>query len=145
SSGGSPASCSSQGKGGGNEMQGPFAWSPDKRQIEESNLSTFLSLHGLRNYDELVERADDDPTWFWDAVFKFHNIQFVKEYRTIVEYPNGAELPEWCLGGTTNLVLNCIDRHADSEVWDKTAIVAISEDGSERKMTYRELDHEIQA
>jgi acetyl-CoA synthetase len=124
-------------------MQSSFSWSPSRSQIEASSLQKFLSRHGLGDYAELVEKADADPAWFWDSVFRHHDIRFDKEYRSVVEYTNGPEQPEWCLGGTTNIVLNCIDRHAGTAVWEKPAIVGVGEDGTERSLTYRELDREI--
>ena len=41
-------------------------------------LERFLRLHGIPNYDGLVERAAKEPEWFWAAVMDFHGLRFFK-------------------------------------------------------------------
>lgn len=42
-----------------------------------------------------------------------------------------------------NVVLNCLDRHRGTPVWDKTWIVWDGEDGARRRLTYGEMDAEV--
>src|ERR1700674_5412174 len=62
----------------------------------------------------------------------------------MLDVSRGEPWAQWCVGGTTNIVLNCIDRHRDAPVWDQTFLVWEGEDISEQcQLTYRELDREV--
>lgn len=126
-------------------MHKSYAWTPSPSLIEGSNLTAFLGKHGLADYDALVRKADADQAWFWDAIFKHYDIRFERPYEAIVEYPQGPEKPVWCVGGTTNAVLNCVDRHRGTPTWDKPAIVGVAENGTIRTLTYAEMEREIDA
>jgi len=120
-----------------------FAWSPTPELIARSNLSAFLEHTGCGDYDALVARADAEPGWFWEQVIRFFDLRFYKAYERIVDVSAGLPWARWCVGGTTNLVLNCIDRHRGTAVWDRTYLVWESERGAQRTLTYREFDAEV--
>ncbi|MBZ0215054.1 MAG: AMP-binding protein, partial [Fimbriimonadaceae bacterium] len=50
---------------------------------------------------------------------------------------------EWCIDGTTNIVLNCIDKHKDTPTWSHPAVDWEGEDGARRTWTYEELDEQV--
>jgi acetyl-CoA synthetase len=59
----------------------------------------------------------------------------------MLDVSSGIEWARWCAGGTTNIVLNCLDRHRDTAVWDRTFLVWEGEDRqSTRSLSYREFD-----
>src|SRR3972149_9401162 len=120
-----------------------FAWSPTPELIARSNLTAFLERTGCGDYDALVARADAEPGWFWEQVIRFFDLRFYKAYERIVDVSAGLPWARWCVGGTTNLVLNCIDRHRGTAVWDRTYLVWESERGAQRTLTYREFDAEV--
>jgi acetyl-CoA synthetase len=49
----------------------------------------------------------------------------------------------WFEGGTTNLSTNCLDRHLDGPVADKTALIWEGRARGRRRFTYRELHQEV--
>ncbi|MDR3532521.1 MAG: AMP-binding protein [Rhodopila sp.] len=102
-------------------------------------LEHFLRLHGIADYDRLVERAAKEPEWFWAAVMEFHGLRFFKPYERLLDVSKGSEWAEWCVGGTTNLAYNCLDRTIANGHAQKAAILWEGEDGSRRSMTYAEL------
>ncbi|GAA0596472.1 AMP-binding protein [Craurococcus roseus] len=102
-------------------------------------LERFLRLHGIPDYDRLVERAAREPEWFWAAVMEFHGLRFFKPYERLLDVSKGPEWAEWCVGGTTNLATNCLDRTIANGHAQKPAILWEGEDGSRRSMTYAEL------
>ena len=55
----------------------------------------------------------------------------------------GAPWTRWCVGGTTNIVLNCIDRHKSKDFFNKTFIFSEKENGEKTSITYEEFDKEI--
>ena len=102
-------------------------------------LEQFLRRHGISDYDRLVERAAREPEWFWAAVMEFHGLHFFKPYERLLDVSKGPEWAEWCVGGTTNLAYNCLDRTIANGHAQKPAILWEGEDGSRRSMTYAEL------
>ena len=55
----------------------------------------------------------------------------------------GPPWSKWCVGGTTNIVLNCVDRHKDKDFFKETFIYSEREDGKENSITYEEFDKQI--
>ncbi len=120
-----------------------FAWEPTPDVIEASNLAKFMLCHDIENYADLLRRADGDLEWFWKAILEFFDIKFIKPYARIVDLSKGIEWPQWCPGGTTNIALNCVDRHRGTPTWDKPAIIGEAEDGTRRAWTYADLYREV--
>jgi len=118
-------------------------WQPSKEQIENSKLTKFIQHCKLKNYDELEKKSFSDPGWLWDNVIKFSDIKFYKPYSKILDESKGTPWTRWCIGGKTNIVLNCIDRHKDKEFFKNTFIFAEREDGKESSITYEEFDKQI--
>ena len=124
-------------------MSKEIIWQPSKEQIENSKLTKFIQHCKLNNYDELEKKSFSDPGWLWDNVIKFSDLKFYKPYSKILDESKGIPWTRWCIGGKTNIVLNCIDRHKDKEFFKNTFIFAEREDGKESSITYEEFDKQI--
>ena len=124
-------------------MSKEIIWQPSKEQIENSKLTKFIQHCKLNNYDELEKKSFSDPGWLWDNVIKFSDLKFYKPYSKILDESKGTPWTRWCIGGKTNIVLNCIDRHKDKEFFKNTFIFAEREDGKESSITYKEFDKQI--
>ena len=124
-------------------MSKEIIWQPSKEQIENSKLTKFIQHCKLKNYDELEKKSFSDPGWLWDSVIKFSDLKFYKPYSKILDESKGVPWTRWCIGGKTNIVLNCIDRHKDKEFFKNTFIFAEREDGKESSITYEEFDKQI--
>ncbi len=124
-------------------MSKEIIWRPSKEQIENSKLTKFIQHCKLKNYDELEKKSFFDPGWLWDNVIKFSDLKFYKPYSKISDESKGTPWTKWCIGGKTNIVLNCIDRHKDKEFFKNTFIFAEREDGKESSITYEEFDKQI--
>ncbi|MCC8943896.1 AMP-binding protein [Bradyrhizobium sp. Arg62] len=117
-----------------------YLWTPPAELVEKSNLSAFLRATGQPNYDTLAAKADIDPAWLAQEVFGFCDVRFYRKPEKILDLARGEPWARWCVGGTTNIVLNCIDKHRGTEVWDKTFLVWEGEDRREqRRLSYAEF------
>lgn len=110
-----------------------------------SALSRFLERHGLADYAALCHRADEDPEWFWRAVMDYHGLHFFRPFDRLVDASEGAPWARWCVGGTTNLAWNCLERPAARRDPGHDAIVWEGEDGAGRRLTQDELRTAVQA
>jgi len=120
-----------------------IVWHPSEELRRKSRFQAFLDQAGLPDRAALCARADEDPHWYWNALLKFLDIRFYKPYSRVLDTSKGVQWPVWCVDGTTNIVLNCIDKHRGTAVWNKIWIEWEGEDGATRSLTYAEMDAEI--
>ncbi len=126
-----------------NGQDNGIAWRPSETVRRESRMQAFLDRVGLVDRNALCDRADADPEWYWNELLEFLDVRFYRPYSRVLDLSKGIQWPAWCIDGTTNVVLNCIDKHRDTEVWGKVWIEWEGEDGAKRSLTYREMDAEI--
>lgn len=119
-----------------------IVWSPDAETVAKANLTAFMAQHDIAGYDALVSRAETDPEWFWNAVIAYFDLRFTTPYERVMDSSEGIPWTKWCVGGATNIVINCLDRHRDTDLWQCQAIAWEGEDGVRRGWTYAELDAE---
>lgn len=119
-------------------MAEPFAWTPTKEYIERSNIWRFMQKHQIKDYAELVRRSVEDIEWFWDAVVTELQIEFFEPYTKVLDISQGIPWAKWFVGGTINIAHNCVDKHARARP-NKLALLWEGEDGTVRRLTYREL------
>jgi acetyl-CoA synthetase len=117
-----------------------IAWRPDAATSAASNLAAFMRSLGVASYEQLLERADREPEWFFDGLLKHIDYRFYQPYERVLDDSRGAPWRRWCVGGTTNVVLNALDRWRGTPTWDKPALVWEGEDGVKAEYTYRDLD-----
>lgn len=122
-------------------MDAGFVWHPPRELVEASNMQAFMKQLGVADYDTLIERADADPQWFWAAVVGL--LHFHQPYERLLDLERGIPFARWCIGGKTNIVLNCLDRHRGTPTWEREVLVWESEAGATVRWTYADLDAEV--
>jgi acetyl-CoA synthetase len=94
-------------------------------------------------YHDMYARSVRDPQGFWGDHGK--RIDWIKPYTRVkrTSFAPGNVSIEWFGDGTTNVSLNCIDRHLAKRA-DQTAIIWEGDDPKESKnITYRQLHDEV--
>ena len=93
----------------------------------------------MEEYQELWNRAKDDPAGFWGDLAQ--DLEWSQPYESVIE----GEMPEtkWFKGGKINASVNCIDRHLDSWRKNKAAIIWEGEPGDTRVLRYQDLYREV--
>lgn len=117
-----------------------IVWEPSTEIVERANVTRFMRKHGIASYEELVRRSNEDTSWFWDAAMKDLGVEWFTPYHTVQDRSAGFPWTKWFLGGRTNLVHNCIDRHIRDGRGARRAVIGESDDGGWRAWTYAELD-----
>ncbi|NYT62519.1 AMP-binding protein [Alcaligenaceae bacterium] len=100
-----------------------------------------MRLHGIAGYEALQQRANTDPEWWWNAIADL--IEFTKPYDKLLDIERGLPFARWCVGGKTNIVLNSLDRHRGTPIWQTPAILGEAESGKLRTWTYQQLSAEV--
>jgi acetyl-CoA synthetase len=122
---------------------GEIVWRPTPAHIEQANLTKFMRLHGIKDFNELMQRSTSDVAWFTDAVLKFLDIQFYEPYSSVVDLSAGIQFPKWCVDGKMNIVHNCVDKYQLPVSSEQLAVVWEGEEGITRTLTYEELYKEV--
>ena len=117
-------------------------WRPDAAMVEGANLTRFMRTLGVDSFEALNERASRDPAWFHDALIRFLDYRFERPYERVLDLDDGLPFARWCVGGVTNVVLNCIDRRRGSARYGHPALVWEGEDGAVSTWTFADLDRE---
>ncbi|PSQ02902.1 acetyl-CoA synthetase [Halobacteriales archaeon QS_5_70_17] len=115
-------------------------YEPDEETARSTNVRAFMDEHGIDDFDELVDRAND-LEWFWDVLPDHLGIDWYEEYDAVRDASDGPQFTDWYVGGELNIAHNVVDRHAarDSERRNKVATIWEGEDGEVREVTYHEL------
>jgi acetyl-CoA synthetase len=119
-----------------------IVWRPEAATVEGANLTRFMHALGVDSFDALNERASRDPAWFHDALIRFLDYRFERPYERVLDLGEGLPFARWCVGGATNVVLNCIDRRRGTERYRQPALVWEGEDGAVTTWTFADLDRE---
>lgn len=119
-------------------------WTLPKEQEPETNLVKFASHLGFDSVEKLYDASIADVGPFWDSYLGYLGVHFAKPYHTILDTSEGPEFSKWCVGGELNIVDSCVTK------WTKTkptalAVLAADENGNEVKLTYSELEKEVNA
>ena len=117
-------------------------WWPDHDTVENANLTRFMRALGVDSFEALNERASADPAWFNDELIRFLDYRFERPYDQVLDLSAGLPFAKWCVGGTTNVVLNCLDRRRGTERYTQEALVWEGEDGTVTRWTFADLDRE---
>jgi acetyl-CoA synthetase len=101
-------------------------------------------VKSLEEYEAMYRRSVEDPEGFWaEAAGELE--WFEKWDRVLVPGKDGSGLgAKWFVGGKLNLSHNCVDRHAKGARRNKIALIWEGEPGEVRKLTYGELNEQVQ-
>jgi acetyl-CoA synthetase len=120
-------------------LEEPIAWRPSAEYIQRSRLRRFLDRHGIADVPALLDRANIDPAWFWDAVAKDLELVWQRPYTQVMDTARGAPWTRWWIGAQFNYVENALDKHAHGSNANKAALIWEGEDGEVRRYSYAEL------
>lgn len=119
-----------------------IAWTPDAETRSSSNTARFMARHGITGYDELQQRASEDPEWFWPAVVEFLGLPFDKPWTAVRDTSRGHPWATWFVGASFNMSRACVDRWAD-ETPERVALLSKKESGETQSLSFGELRDEV--
>ena len=94
----------------------------------------------MEQYRELYRRSLDEPEAFWREITD--GFEWMKPWTTLVEWK--PPFAKWFVDGTTNISVNCLDRHVAAGRGDRVAYYWEGEPGDTRVITYAELLRDVQ-
>ncbi|MFQ5780073.1 MAG: AMP-binding protein, partial [Nitrospiria bacterium] len=117
-------------------------WSPPETLILQSNIQRLMQRYRISSYEELIAWSVADIDRFWNAVMKDLAVEWESPYKAVFDSTEGLPWTRWFIGGRTNIVTNCIDRHLPARS-NETALIWEGEDKTVRTITFLELHREV--
>jgi len=114
-----------------------IVYTPPDEVLENTNIYQLLKKTGLKNLNELYEKADKDQEWFWGEMVRDCNICFFEKFSKIVDYSAGNPYTKWFVNGKINIVYNTVERFKES---NKIAIKYEGESGEREYISFKDLD-----
>jgi acetyl-CoA synthetase len=93
-------------------------------------------VKGLKGYQELYDRAKQDPAGFWADLAR-KELTWFRDFDQALDWQE--PFAKWFVGGKINATYNCLDRHLDTPRKNKIAILFEGEPGDQRMISYQEL------
>jgi len=94
----------------------------------------------IKDWNALSQQAAADPMQFWAD--RASELEWSQKWDKVLD-DSDPPFYKWFTGGKTNIVHNAIDRHVTTARKNKAAFIWQGEDGSERTLTYGQLDREV--
>ena len=105
--------------------------------------STNAHIKNIDQYNEEYQKSITNNNQFWAK--KADRLSWIKKWDSIGEYDFVKANIKWFEGGKLNVSYNCIDRHVESGLGDKTALIWEGNNPEEdQNFTYYELLIEVQ-
>ena len=94
-------------------------------------------IKGMPAYQALVAEAEADYQGYWARLAR----EFLSWQTPFTKVLNDSDAPffKWFEDGRLNASYNCLDRHVEAGLGDKTAIIFEADDGSVTKVSYSQM------
>jgi len=107
----------------------------DLSRIHEQDEKVKVNLQG-KKLDKIRDQALENPERFWNQ--QAENLIWFKQCVKVLD-SSRAPFYKWFVGGKLNASVNCLDRHVNSDLKNKVAIIWEAENGESRSFTYFQL------
>lgn len=87
----------------------------------------------------VIETASQHQEIFWAE--QAESLDWFRQWDKVLEW--NPPYAKWFVGGKLNACYNCLDRHMNTEIENKLALIWEGERGEERAFTYKELYYEV--
>ncbi len=118
---------------------------PGGEMFSEEHLKPFAPPENFKekarvNDDSLYREAERDRLAFWEKMAD--EISWVNKWEQVLDDTNPPYY-KWFINGKLNVAENCLDRHVNSGLGDKQALIFEGEQGDTLSLTYRSLLKEV--
>ncbi len=115
----------------------------EKRTFPPSKeFSQRAHIKNMEEYERLYKWSIEDPEGFWAEMAEEH-ITWFKKWEKVLDYDFYKPYIKWFIGGKLNASYNCLDRHINTPLRNKAAIIWEADDGSYKTYTYQQLYCEV--
>jgi len=121
----------------------PIVWRPAQAQVADANVTRLMKKAGADSFEELHAWSVADIGRFWDTALEDLALSWYEPYTQTYDDTAGFPWTKWFVGGKTNIILNCLDRHVEAGRGGVEALIGEGDDGSTTSRTYAQLRDEV--
>ncbi|MBL0954335.1 MAG: acetate--CoA ligase [Leptospira sp.] len=115
---------------------------PKERIVAPSKEFAKLANVSLKEYKAKYKESIEKPEKFWAEQAK--RLTWFKKWTKVLKQDFAKAKAEWFVGGKLNVSYNCLDRHLDSPLKNKAALIWEGDNPDESKvLTYHDLHREV--
>jgi len=92
-----------------------------------------------KNWKAEFDRSIKDPDGFWAE--QASQLTWTKPWSKVLDWDGVHH--KWFVGARTNITVNALDRHVNSDRRNRAAFIWLGEDGTERTVTYYQLYRQV--
>jgi len=92
-----------------------------------------------KNWKAEFDRSIQDPDGFWAE--QASQFPWTKPWSKVLDWDGVHH--KWFVGAKTNITINALDRHVNSDRRNRAAFIWLGEDGTERTVTYYQLYRQV--
>ena len=92
-----------------------------------------------KNWKAEFDRSIKDPDGFWAE--QASQFTWTKPWSKVLDWDGVHH--KWFVGARTNITVNALDRHVNSDRRNRAAFIWLGEDGTERTVTYYQLYRQV--
>lgn len=118
-------------------------WRPGPAEQERSRLAEFCRHTGQVDLATLDAAARKDPSWFWQSVVDWMDLDWQVSPSSVVDQLDRPEASTWFPEGAFNIADNAVDRWVRRGRGGDIALVWESEDGHRGSFTFGQLAGEV--
>jgi acetyl-coenzyme A synthetase (EC 6.2.1.1) len=89
---------------------------------------------------DAYQQATEDRLGFWEQAA--HRLTWDTPWHQVLDWSN-PPFAKWFVGGRLNVTVNCVDRHVQAGLGDRTAFIWEGEPGDTRTITYQQLQQHV--
>ena len=105
------------------------------------NPSQDIVQHAIvKDPEELAKWASQDLAGFWEV--QAREFEWFSPWKKVLD-DSDQPFYKWFVGGKTNIVYNCLDRHVNTWRRNKLALIWEGENGDSRTFSYHALNREV--
>ncbi|MDX1581976.1 MAG: acetate--CoA ligase [Thermoanaerobaculia bacterium] len=109
----------------------------------KSRIQEGAHISSIEEYEALYKESVENPEAFWKERADEY-LDWFHPPRNILDVDREEVDFSWFPGGRLNACFNCVDRHLENGLANKTAIIwAADEPGEYQHITYRQLKHQV--
>jgi len=115
-------------------------YEPVPKEIANANITAYMQSKGFDDYEKFYEWSLANREEFWND--QARELHWFQPWQTTLD---SSQKPffKWFVGGKTNIVYNCLDRHMGTPIENKVAYYWEGDDGSSKTLTYRDLYQQV--
>jgi acetyl-CoA synthetase len=114
-----------------NNLNGNKFYFPSQSVVDNAN---------VKEYDELYRYSIENREKFWAE--QAENLCWYKKWDKVLDASNPPFF-KWFAGGKTNIICNALDRHQQTSVRNKLALIWEGEPGDVRTFSYHSVNREV--